>query len=443
MNKTLLLLLGVILFFSHCKYDKLPDPLDAQLRAALDRVSKTGSYEYYILPGSDDFSSIPNQDPNNPITAGKVALGKMLFHETGLASGAQLSACRETYSCSSCHIADAGFTPGRIQGIADGGIGFGANRQLWSIYQEDEIDAQGLRPLTILNVAYVTNTLWSGIFGAKGVNEGTEDVWEHGALSEVNFLGLEGLESQNIEGLPLHRLEISEKVLDDYGYRAHFDACFPDIPEEDRYNFTTASFALGAYLRTVLANKAPFQGWLKGDKTAMSDAEKRGALLFLGKARCYYCHNSPSFNSMNFYALGTRDLYHESGALNTSEADDRNLGRGFFTGKEEDRYTFKVPQLYNVEDYASYFHGSSKRTLREVLEFKINARSENENVSDEQLSNRFQPLELSEEEISDILEFLEKSLRDPDLQRYVPEEVLSGNCFPNNDPESRVDLGCD
>ena len=50
---------------------------------------------------------------------------------------------------------------------------------------------------------------------------------------------------------------------------------------------------------------------------------------------------------------------------------------------------------------------------------------------------------LTEEEIEDLLSFLEKSLRDPNLERYVPESVLSGNCFPNNDPISRLERGCD
>ena len=58
-----------------------------------------------------------------------------------------------------------------------------------------------------LNSGYSTNTLWSGIFGAGGVNEGTEEFWT--GLAEVNHTGYEGLEAQNIEGFALHRLEIS------------------------------------------------------------------------------------------------------------------------------------------------------------------------------------------------------------------------------------------
>ena len=443
MNKILFVVIIITYILFSCTKDKTSNPLDVQILNDLDRISKTGSYNYYVFPESDDLVALPEQDPNNPVTLDKIKLGQMLFHETGLAQGAMHESSLESYSCSSCHIASAGFTPGRIQGIADGGLGHGDDRKRWQVYGEDEIDAQGLRPLTILNVGYMTNTLWSGIFGANGVNEGTEAYWGNDPLAIVNYLGYEGLESQNIEGLDLHRLEITDKVLDEYGYRAYFDTCFPDIPVTDRYSVEAASFALGAYLRSVLANDAPFQNYLKGDKEALTEQQKRGALLFLGKAKCFTCHNSPSFGNVEFHVLGTRDLYHQLGVLNTSENDLRNLGRGFFTQQEEDFYAFKVPQLYNISDYTHYFHGSSKSDLRDVIDFKINAKSENQNVTDDMLSSQFRPLTLTDEEVDDLVHFLKYGLRDPNLQRYVPEVVLSGNCFPNNDPFSNFHTGCD
>ncbi len=443
MNKTLGCLVLFGLFLYACTNDHLDSPYDDQIKEALGRIAPTGTYDYYQFPESGDLAAIPNQEFINPITAGKVELGKMLFHETGLAASAAYPVGQGTYSCASCHIASAGFTPGRPQGLADGGLGFEANRQKLSGYEGNEVDAQGVRPLSVLNVAYVTNTLWSGIFGARGINEGTEEFWDHNPLSEINHLGLEGIEAQNIEGMELHRMEINEEVLDELGYRAFFDACFPEIPVEERYNNTTASFALGAYLRTLFANEAPFQKWLGGQSNALTSAEKRGALLFLGKARCFVCHNGPSFNAVDFHALGTKDLYEHADALNTGEDDQRNLGRGFFTGETEDAFKFKVPQLYNLKDYSHYFHGSSKTTLREVIDYKIKAEAENELVSAEQLSSSFRPIDLTEKENADLLVFLENGLRDPNLERYVPEEVLSGNCFPNNDLFSRIELGCD
>jgi len=108
----------------------------------------------------------------------------------------------------------------------------------------------------------------------------------------------------------------------------------------------------------------------------------------------------------------------------------------------DDMRKFKVPQLYNVGDYATYFHGSSKFTLRDVINYKLAAKSENRFVLNKDLSEKFKPVSLTEVQKDQLLDFLANGLRDPDLQRYVPTELPSGNCFPNNDPFSQVDLGC-
>lgn len=419
------------------------DPIDTELKAAISKLSETGNFDYYIMPESDDFANIPNQDPQNPLTAEKVALGKLLFFETGLAQIPNNANCYEAYSCSSCHIPEAGFLPGRMQGIADGAAGFGHNgefRMIQEGYKETDLDAQGNRPLNPINTAYVTNTLWSGMFGADGVNKNTEDYWTD--LAEVNHTGYVGLEAQNIEAFNLHRMEINDHILDDYGYRAYFDKAFPDFSEAERYSPTTSSFAISAYLRTLLTNRAPFQEYLKGETNALTDSQKKGATLFFGKARCSNCHREPSFSAMRFHALGTQDMY-ELGGLNTGPDDPRILGRGMFTGKAEDMYRFKVPQLYQLKEYATFFHGSSKSSLAAVIDFKMKATSENPLVSNDRLSPSFRSLELSEEEKSQLIDFLENALYDAEMDRYVPTSVLSGNCFPNNDAQSKRDLGCE
>jgi len=414
---------------------------DDNLLALIAEKSRTGDSDYFLMPQSGDYAALPNQDPNNPITEEKVQLGKLLFFETGLAQVANTPEGNETFSCATCHVPESGFLPGRIQGIADGAIGFGDQgdgRVTLSSYAESELDAQGVRPLTVMNVTYMTNTLWSGTFGAGDQNIGTEDSWT--GMAEVNHTGFAGIEAQNIEGLDLHRMEINEKVLDDYGYAARFDEAFPTIPLAERYTKTTVSFAIAAYLRTLLTNTAPFQRYLNGDKNALFESEKRGAILFFDKANCISCHNGPSFSSMNFVSLGTKDLY-EAGGLNTSADDPRNLGRAFFTGQESDMYRFKVPQLYNLKQYKTFFHGSSKTSIEEVIDYKMSAKSENPNVSDSQVPLR--PMTLSQEEKTDLVNFLKFGLYDANMSRYVPAEVLSGNCMPNNDLKSRADIGCD
>lgn len=439
-----LILLLVVLLYAACTKDTIPTFTDSdrELRRTLQTLSPTGKLDHYVLPQSDDFASIP-QDPRNPLTTEKVTLGKMLFYETGLALGSVYNAGRGTYSCATCHLPEHGFMPGSVQGIADGGLGMADSRTKFNSYAPEELDVQGARPLSLLNVAYVTNTTWSGKFGSTAANEGTEHLWGvDDPSTEINHSGLAALEAQNIEGLDLHRMIINKAVLDAYGYTPLFDAAFPDLTEEERYGKIGASFAISAYLRQLLANEAPYQQWLKGNPDALTDQQKRGAQLFYGKAVCYTCHSGPSLSHTDFYAVGVRDLYQTGLAFNTNSADKRNLGRGGFTLEAADMFKFKIPSIYNMKNSPFYFHGSSKNDLREVVEYFNNAIPENPNVPREQLAPQFQPLNLTDAEIDDLTEFITEGLYDPNLNRYVPEEVLSGNCFPNADPLSKAALNC-
>ncbi len=441
--KYFLALFPATLFLYACQQDELPDPLDTQLERRLRELSPDGSLDYFRLPDSHtELARVP-AGIGNPLSPEKIALGRMLFFETGLAEDARHEAGKGTYSCATCHVPSAGFMPGAKQGIADGGVGFGLNgesRGRMNGYGESELDVQGARPLSMLNTAFVTNTTWSGKFGANHANEGTEHAWKEDA--EVNELGLDGLESQIIEGTVLHRMRITPGWLDTLGYTDMYDAAFPDFPERERYTRLTTSFALSAYLRSLTTTEAPFQEWVRGEREAMSRQEKAGALVFFTKAGCYRCHKGAAFSSTEFHALGVRDLY-ESGAFNTGPDDIRNFGRGGFTGLEEDLYKFKVPQLYNMKDSPFYFHGSSRHSLRAVVEYFNAGVPENTRVPQSQISPYFHPLQLTEAEKAALVEFLEHSLYDPNLERFVPDEVLSGNCFPNNDPLSREQLGCE
>lgn len=430
---------------SSCVKDQVVAPIDVDLERTLLRLSVNNSLDDYMLPSGNSLVGIP-AGTGNALTEEKVALGKLLFYETALARDAQQIEQIGTYSCSTCHIAGAAFTAGTSQGIADGAIGFGNGgdgRRMSDDYQEDDIDAQGARPLSMLGVAYVTNSMWAGRFGANDNNVDTEDVWGvYDPATEVNHLGLDGLEAQNIEGTVTHRMNVDEYVLDTMGYRYYFDNAFPDWPRSSRYGRVALSFALSAYIRTLIPDEAPWQQWLRGDHDALTDQEKNGAMLFFGKAGCYRCHNGPALNGNVFHSVGVNDLC-DIGGLRTSLDDTRNLGRGDFTRRDEDMYKFKVPQLYNVKDMPFYFHGSSQTDLRGVVQYFNEGIPENDRIPTTNISEFFHPLNLTENEVDDLTAFLAEGLRDPNLERYVPTDVLSGNCMPNNDTQSKIDLGCE
>ena len=436
-------LIALILILSSCSKDQMvpASQRDATLKTMVRNAANTGSLDYWLLPKSNNLAAIP-QDPQNVLTDEKVALGKLLFYETAFGTAASQESGIGTYSCSTCHVASAGFRPGSAQGIADGGVGYGLHgeeRVRNTSYSEIEMDVQGTRPLSLISVAFVENTMWNGSFGSTNVNIGTEDKWvgDHA----TNNLGLLGIEAQNIDGVHTHKFEYDLESVEKNGYKYLFDIAFPDVTVEERYDNVRASFALSAFIRTLFPNEAPFQKWLEGDIEAMTEEEKEGAMLFFGKAACTNCHNGPALSAVEFHAVGVKNMYQRP-SFGTDESDLRNFGRGGFTGVAEDLHKFKVPQLYNMRDTEFYFHGSSKTKLRDVVQYFNLAEKENPEVPDEQLSDYFNPLFLTDEEVDQLTLFLDSSLRDPNLERYLPTEVLSGACFPNADVQSSLDLGC-
>ncbi|GJM27906.1 MAG: cytochrome-c peroxidase [Cyclobacteriaceae bacterium] len=418
------------------------EDLDADLATLISNP------DFFILPASDDFASIP-QDPLNPITAEKVELGKFLFHETATGGNPKLKNDYDsegTYSCASCHHVAAGFRAGRKQGLSEGGVGWGLvgeARVMNPKYEDylDSLDVQPIRSPTAMNGAYQDVMLWNGQFGATKSNAGTEANWTPGTPKAVNALGFEGLEIQAIAAQDVHRLKIDEDLLNEYPeYKDLFDAAYGTYDTDPQTIKELGGLAMAAYERILLSNEAPFQQYLKGNKSALTDTQKRGAILFFGKAKCVQCHTGPALNSMAFEALGINEMKGE-GTFNTEGDKPERFGRGSFTNNPDDNYKFKVPQLYNLKDDDFFGHGATFTSVRDIVEYKNQAVPQNAEVPASQLAEEFIPLDLTSEEVDQLTEFLEEALYDDNLVRYVPESLPSGFFFPVNDVDSQDDMG--
>ncbi len=419
-----------------------PSALDVALEETLMHASNGVGVDYYILPTS--LSDIP-QDPNNPLTTAKVELGKMLYHETGLATKPKKEEGRFTYSCASCHHAPAGFQACVPQGISEGGLGFGLRgeaRYPNPNYSIAQLDVQPLRSPSVLNIAYQPNVLWNGQFGATHENVGTENSWDVNSPKEWNHLGYEGTEIQAIAGIEVHRLDMTQSLFLLSGYRDLYIAAFGDVGDDTLMSNVYTGLAIAAYERTLLATEAPFQQYLNGDKNAMNAKEKQGAIIFFSKGECYNCHNGPALANMEFYALGMNKLDGNGVYLTNFVNQTANLGRGGFTLNPEEEYKFKVPQLYNLINSKFYGHGATFHSVEEVVKYKNKAVAENPEVPMERLAEGFHPLNLTAAEIDALTAFIEYGLYDRNLDRYVPNSIPSGFCFPNNDYRSGVELGC-
>lgn len=429
--------------------DSTPDTTN--LINLVTAASPTNSVDFYLLPDSDDFDNIP-QDPMNPLTQAKVDVGKLIYHDPAFATeGIALRA--KTWSCATCHHARAGFKSGLIQGMGEGGEGFGVKGETRVWHNPDvgtqDADVQPVTSPAVLNVAYQDVMLWNGALGNASngiINAGIDPdrLMTEGTPKEANQEGLSGIETQAIAGTGVHRILGFPPELEETDYYQMLLDAFPEFSRDELGKSSTR--AIAAFERTILANKSPFQMWLRGDDFAMSETEIAGAEVFFGDGGCVACHQGAALSSpvgatadQVFFAVGFADL--DVNNIIGEVGDGVRLGRGGLTGDPTDNFKFKVPQLYNLADIGVFGHGGSFSSIREVVEYKNQGIAQND-ASNANLDYRFVPLNLSSTQIDNLVEFLEVSLRDPDLMRYEPTSLPSGLCVINNDETSRSDLTC-
>jgi cytochrome c peroxidase len=157
-----------------------------------------------------------------------------------------------------------------------------------------------------------------------------------------------------------------------------------------------AGEAMAVYIRVAVARDAAFDAWNAGDDAAISDAAKRGALLFTGKAQCALCHSGPLLSDFEFHNVST-SLPDASG----QRPDD---GRFLVTGIEADRGKFLTPMLRSAARTSPYLHTGDEVAIKDVVAHFTGA------------SGQLDPLnelailpELTDGEIDDLVQFI-KSL---------------------------------
>ena len=117
--------------------------------------------------------------------------------------------------------------------------------------------------------------------------------------------------------------------------------------------------ALASYERSLVTPNAPFDLYLRGDRTAITPAEEEGYRLFKSLG-CVSCHQGGNVGGNLFEPFGVFEEPYPPGASVRSV----DLGRFSITGKERDRYAFRVPSLRNIAQTAPYFHDGSAPSLR-------------------------------------------------------------------------------
>jgi cytochrome c peroxidase len=341
----------------------------------------------------------------------RIALGQKLFFEPRLSGNG-------TVACATCHDPARAFTDGRPTSVGIYGRAGQRNAP------------------TVLNALYNRHQFWDGRVNSLEQQAAMPitNPFEMGSASVTDAVS---------------------RIAGDQDYQSRFMQAFGrGANEQDMLG------AIAAYERTLVSFDSPYDHFIAGDASAISDSAKRGWELFNAKARCNKCHalsdnerHETLFMDNDFHNIGIGILRHHVAPLaqqaerelaqgNLSAIDTAAitsdlsvLGRFLVTRKQKDIAAFKTPGLRNVMVTSPYFHDGSMDTLWDAMDHY----NKGDGISNPWLDHDMQPLALTEPEIDDVVAFL-ASLTSPQYKglgdrEYARQLAMSKASRPQRDTE--------
>jgi cytochrome c peroxidase len=340
----------------------------------------------------------------NQQTPEKIALGDKLFHDERFSATGDVS-------CATCHDAAKTFTDSPLS------VSEGIN------------NLTGTRNApTVVNAAYHQTQFWDGR------SPDLEDQALHPFVNPVEM------------ALPNHDPLIAI-VRGDPEYRQAFANVFG--VKSTGITMTHVTQAIAAFERTQISGNSPFDRWyFGGEADAMSEAAQRGFQLFLAEGRCVSCHvieqDQALFTDHRFHNIGVgindmqdrvmdvavafqreklNDPELDVDVLALTDANVSELGRFAITEELSDMGGFKTQTLRNIAKTAPYMHDGSIATLRDVVVHYNNGGVTNEgDPVNAFLSGGIRPLDLTDEQIDDLVAFME-ALTSPEYES--PEKTAN------------------
>ena len=259
---------------------------------------------------------------DNPYSADKVELGKLLYYDKRLSAD-------NTVACASCHAPASGFTDGAP-------VSTGIRGQ-----------KGGRSAPTVINRAYSLAQFWDGRAAsleeqAKGP---IQNPIEMGTTHEAVVAKLRGIA----------------------GYQPLFQKVFGTAD----LTIDHVAMAIASYERTVLSGNSPYDRYKAGQKAAMTPAQIRGMGVYFDKAKCDQCHEGINL---------TLNAYHNIG-VGTGQPNP-DIGRMEVTTNAADWGAFKTPTLRDIARTAPYMHDGSVKTLEDVVEYYDKGGTPNRNLDE-------------------------------------------------------------
>ena len=259
---------------------------------------------------ADAFRSLyqPIQPPQ-AIDIGKVELGKKLYFDPRLSKSGFIS-------CNSCHNLSRGGSDNLSTSIGDK-------------WQQGPINSP-----TVLNSSLNLAQFWDGR-AADLKEQAGGPIANPGEMAFTHTLAIDVLES-----IPAYVRE------------------FKLVFKQDRIDIDQVTEVIAEFEKTLVTPNSRFDQWLLGKTDALTRDELAGYKLF-NDSGCVACHNGPNLGGNSFQKMGVVEPY---------QGNVGHDGRAGVTGKDADRFNFKVPTLRNVELTYPYFHDGAADTLAEAVD---------------------------------------------------------------------------
>lgn len=328
---------------------------------------------------------------DNKQTPEKIELGKLLFFDTRIGGDASVS-------CADCHMPKQGW--GFNDPLSRGypGVIHWRNSQ------------------TVINSAYLGKLFWTGS------SKSLESQAPSAALGAISGNGERDMVEARLAFIP------------EYVKR------FRDVFGDDWPKVNNTWKAIAAFERTLIHNNTPFDKYMRGEKSALSEEQVRGLKLFQGKANCIECHNGPLLTDQKYYNLGIPraedwldngmaqvTFRYEQYAKGVTEKLYRvikdDAGLYYRTKQKRDMGKFRTPPLRYTAYTAPYMHNGAFFDFEEIIDFYNDGGRSNEFTDGTLASAKtklLKPLNLSDGEKEDLAAFLE-SLSGPEIKMVTPK----------------------
>jgi len=392
-------------------------------------------------------------------------LGRNLFHDT-------IVGLNNDNSCSGCHSATAGF--GDTQSIA---IGIENN---FIVGPERTGPRNQRRTPMVANTAFFPTLMWNSRFASLSFDpfdnslgfmfpppEGlTLSDRTHLLVAQAFIPPTERVEAAGFV-FPGNnfdiRAEVIRRINDVPEYRKLFGKIFPEVKAGGPITYDMFAQAIAEFEFTLVFANAPIDRFARGEKNALSDDQKRGALLFFGRANCVACHavsgqSNEMFSDFREHVIGVPQIAPAVGnpaAGNVTfdgPGQNEDFGLEQVTGNPNDRYMFRTSPIRNVALQPALFHNGAFIQLEDAIRFHLNPVGQAPNYVpavagvapdlrgptgpiapvlarlDPAMTT---PINLSNDEFKGLVDFVRNGLLDPkarpeNLRKLIPRRVPSG-----------------